>query len=826
MDFSKYFSEEKTKGIVQILWIALFSIIAIIAALFIFISIKLIPDTSELENPKYELATLVYDTNGDEMDKIYSLNREWIKYQDLNPNIVDALIATEDVRFMEHSGIDARGTTRAVFYLSTKGGASTITQQLAKQFFTQRSSSFVKRVWQKLKEWVIAAEFEKRYTKEEILAMYLNKTDFLYNAIGIGSASKVYFGKDQKDLKAEEAATLIAMLKNPNLYNPVKNPDNSLNRRNTVLGQMEKYGYIDEEEYEKARATELDMANFKRPIYYNGVAPYFRAELIQWLTNLFNEDKYKKPDGTKYNPFTEGLKIYTTIDIKMQKYAEQAMKSHMSALQKEYFNSVNYDPWEKGADKELLKIRKNDLAASIKQTERYQKMRSKKFSKLTTDIQKEIPNARFLDADIFRLYNAEKDPSSLTKLINNKSIDSERANTYRDILKSKYWPSIKKQWEGLKKDVDKVFNTKIEMTVFDYEKGEKRVVMTPIDSIKYHQRMLQIGSIAVDPITGHIKSWIGGIDFKYFQYDHVESNRQVGSTFKPFIYSTAIIDHAMSPCQKIKDIQYSIPAGEDNFHLLKTWAPANSDGKFTNEWLTLKQCLKESKNSCSLYLMKEIGSTERVKEFVGNLGIDENKIPDAPSICLGTADLSVMDMATAYTAFANNGILTKPIFVTKIEDKNGKLIYANVPEQKPAINEAYNYVIVDLMKAPVQIIQKDFKNEIAGKTGTTDDYRDGWFMGYTPNLVIATWVGGEKQWVHFNNIGQGQGGYMARPFFVKYLKYLESDPSLIYSNPQKFPVPENPVVETDCSKYKQMESDADSLSLKQEKHNDILEDEF
>lgn len=265
MDFSKYFSEEKTKGIVQILWITLFSIFAIIAALFIFISIKMIPDTSELENPKYELATLVYDTNGDEMDKIYSLNREWIKYQDLNPNIVDALIATEDVRFMEHSGIDARGTTRAVFYLSTKGGASTITQQLAKQFFTQRSSSFVKRVWQKLKEWVIAAEFEKRYTKEEILAMYLNKTDFLYNAIGIGSASKVYFGKDQKDLNAEEAATLIAMLKNPNLYNPVKNPDNSLNRRNTVLGQMEKYGFIDEEEYEKARATELDMANFKDP---------------------------------------------------------------------------------------------------------------------------------------------------------------------------------------------------------------------------------------------------------------------------------------------------------------------------------------------------------------------------------------------------------------------------------------------------------------------------------------------------------------------------------------------------------------------------------
>jgi penicillin-binding protein 1A len=799
------------------MWLIILASLLFVAALFFFISKKLLPNTSELENPKYEIATSLLDDSNKEMDKIYKLNREWIKYEDLNQNLVDALIATEDVRFLSHSGIDARGTARAIAYMSSKGGASTITQQLAKLFFTQRSSSFIKRVWQKLKEWAIAVEFEKRYTKEEILAMYLNKTDFLYNAIGIGSAAKTYFGKDQKELNKDEAAVLIAMLKNPGLYNPVKYPENCINRRNVVLNQMRKVDFITDEEYKENIGKELDMNNFKRIIHYEGTAPYFRAKLIAWLKDLLNDDKYKKPDGTKYDIFTDGLKVYTTLNSTMQNYAEIAMKDHMSSLQQSYFNSVKYDPWETHGDSESIKIRQNDLLQSIRDSDRYSRLRKKHFSNLTQKINQEIENVRLLDADIFRLYSAEEDLSNLNKLLKAGTINKSQAATYKKILSSSHWKSIKKAWTSLKKDVDKSFNTSVSMIVFDYEKGEKRVNMSPLDSIKYHQKHLQLGSIAVDPKTGHVKSWVGGINFKYFQYDHVESNRQVGSTFKPFIYSTAIIDHGMSPCQKIQDIKYTVQKGEMN--QMKPWSPENSDGKNTGEWLTIKQCLYESKNSCSVFLMKEIGSTERVREFVDHLGIDKNKIPNYPSICLGTPELSVMDMATAYTSYANNGVMTKPIFVTKIEDKDGKLIYAEVPEKKTVINPDYNFVIVDLMKYAAKFIAPNFKSEVAGKTGTTDDYRDGWFMGFTPELVVATWVGGDKQWVRFDNLRQGQGGVMARPFFMNYMKRLEADPNLIYSTPAQFPRPENPIVEIDCDKYKYLDKQEEK-----QKEDELFED--
>ncbi len=807
------------KSTVQILWLGILSCLLIASALFVFISLKLMPDTNELENPKYEIATSILDDSGKEISRIYKLNREWISYEKINPNLIKALIATEDIRFLEHSGIDARGTLRAIVFMGKKGGASTITQQLAKQFFTNRSRNFVKRVWQKMREWAITVEFEKRYTKQEIIAMYLNKAEFLFNAIGIGSAAQTYFGKNQENLNIDECAILVAMLKNPGLYNPVKFPENCFNRRNVVLNQMRKAEFINQTQYEDLKTVSIDMSNFKTTTHYNGNAPYFRAKLIAWTKDLLSQDKYRKSDGSKYDVFTDGLKIYTTINSKMQSYAHSSMKEHMASLQNTYENSIKYDPWEKGGSKESIKKRQDDLLRSIRSTDRYAHIRKKYFNPLVQEISPDISDVRLWNTDIFRLYAGEKDGKYLSKLEKKGDITKKQLSTYRKILKSEHWKKIKGTWQQLKKAVKKNFNTKVKMKVFDHKKGEKIVVMTPLDSIKYHQKQLQIGSVAVDSKTGHIKSWVGGIDFKYFQYDHVESNRQVGSTFKPFIYSTAIIDLGMSPCQKIQDIKYTIPANDDLFELQEAWAPDNSDKKNTGEWMTLKQCLKESKNSCSVYLMKEIGSTERVRDFVDNLGIDKSKIPNYPSICLGTPGLSVMDMATAYTAFANDGVMTKPIFVTKIEDENGKLVYSDVPKKKKVINPEYNSVIVNMMQHVVSNISSQFKNDIAGKTGTTDDYRDGWFMGYTPDLVVGTWVGGEKQWIRFDNIAQGQGAVMARPFFQKFMSKVEKDNSLPYSKSSYFFQPENPIIETNCDKY----ITKDTTSTKQV---ELLEEEF
>ena len=786
--------------------IALISFIFIVGTVFLFISKTLLPDTEELENPKYEIASQFISSDDVVFGKVFKFNREWVEPNDINPILIKALIATEDERFYSHSGIDFRATMRAIFYMGNKGGASTITQQLAKLFFTQRSKNFVKRVWQKLKEWVIAIEFEKRYTKEEILAMYLNKSDFLYDAVGIGAAAKTYFGKDQKDLDVEEAAVLVGMLKNPRLYNPHIYPENAFSRRNVVLKQMVKNGYLTEEEYLNKRVKNISSENFKREVHYDGIAPYFRSEVTKWLKNLLDQDQYRKPDGSKYNLYVDGLKVYTTIDSRIQKYAEEAMLEHMAQLQTKYFKVWSAkDMLTFGADKEQAEIRKKAIIQMMKDSDRYKIIKNNFMTKIFNEISNNYNGYSITDADIFRMFEGSKNDAHLKKLLKDKTITQQQFDIYHGILEGDQWPMLQSQWNKMQKKVNTEFNTKVKMRVFAYNDiGEKIVEMTPMDSIKYHLQHLQIGTLTVDPKNGNILAWVGGINHKYFQYDHVNANRQVGSTFKPFIYSTAIIENAMSPCFKVSDVRQCIQAHDPNFNLSSTWCPANSDNKYTGQGYTLRQALKESKNTVSVYLMKEIGNVNSVKNLCQNLGIDSQKIPNYPSICLGTPELSPMDMASAYTTFSNEGVHTKPIFISKIEDKNGRVIYSAVPEQKKAINPTYNYVIVNMLQYVASAIQSQFKTEVAGKTGTTNDYKDGWFVGFTPDLVISTWVGGDQEFIRFTTLNDGQGAVMARPYFVKLLSKIENDNRLPYAKNGIFMKPEGDLIELDCNKYESM----------------------
>ena len=810
-------------------WIAVVSGFILAAAVFVMISTTMMPDTDELENPQFEVSSIIYDDSNDgkveEIGRYFKLNRDWLTYDDLNPHLVNALVATEDERFFDHSGIDVRGTLRAVAFMGSRGGASTITQQLAKQFFTKRSRSFVKRVWQKLKEWVIAVEFEKRYTKEEIIAMYFNKFDFWYNANGIGAASRTYFSKEQQHLDIEEAAVLVAMFKNPNIYNPKKNPETTFKRRNVVLKQMVKNDFLDEDTYNQLITQEIDMSGFQRKTNYDGPAPYFRAELTKWLKELFNDSKYRKPDGTKYDIYTDGIKIYTTLDLPMQKHAESAMSEHMSNVQSNYFNHwKGMDPWTYKADEDEKSTRRASLNRKVVESERYQNLKSAYLSGVTSKIISSIPEARFQDHDIKRMLREETSPGHLANVVNKRWATKDQVKVYKKIMKSETWPEFKSQYKKLQDAVKKAFNTKVKTKVFAYnDAGYKMMNMTPMDSIKYHTQHMQFGSVSLDPKTGYVKTWVGGIGHEYYKYDHIQqSNRQIGSTFKPFLYTT-VIRNGMSPCQKVEDIQYEIPAGDPDFGLLETWRPKNSRD-FSGERVTLKEGLKQSLNSISIYLVKYLGNVEPIRELVDDMGINKDKVPSAPSICLGTPDLSVMDMAGAYTVFANNGIYSEPIFVKKIEDKNGRTIYNFMPEQKKVLSPKYNHVMVDMLKYVVQHRAGQFKSEIAGKTGTTNDHVDGWFMGITPGLVTATWVGGQERWIRFRSLSLGQGAVMARPYFEKFLGKIESDPSIEYDETLRFQIPEGEIPVLDCEMYDLL---AQSLEKGEEKKKrDEFEEEF
>jgi len=819
----------KNAYFIKLIWSAIFIGLVIAACMFIYISKFELPDTEELEQPDYEIATRILDNDGKELGKAFKLNRIWLQFEEINPIIIDALVATEDERYFSHSGIDAFGTLRAVAFLGSNGGASTITQQLAKLFFTQRSKSFIPRLWQKLKEWVIAIEFEKQYTKEEILAMYLNKYDYLNGAIGIASAAKTYFGKDQSELIVPEAAVLVGLLKNPWIYNPKNHPENAHSRRAVVMNQMVRNGKLEKKTFEEFNKEPIDISGFKREKNYSGIAPYFRAELVKDVKKILAQDKYSKPDGSKYDLYTDGLVINTTIDYEMQRHAEASLNKHMKDLQERFFKRwKGEDPWKYKADKNQIKQRHGVLNRQIRESDRFKRMRSKYIGGVSSEISANIENVRLWDSDIFRLFAEDKKKGTLANLVRKGTIRKDQSKVYKKILASDQWPILKKKWLELQKAKDKAFKTKVKMKIFAYNSaGEKTVEMTPLDSIKYHNMHLQLGSVSVDPKTGYVKTWVGGVGHKYFKYDHINSNRQVGSTFKPFIYATAIIEQGTSPCEKVQDIQYSIAARDKKFGLIKSWSPDNSNEKFSGDYLTLKDALRLSKNSISVYLMKEIGDTELVRKFASNLGIDKKKIPKFPSICLGTPELSVMDMAGAYTTYANDGVYTKPMFIKSIEDSNGRVIYTGTQKRKRAINTGYNYVMVDMLKYASRAIAPKFRSEVAGKTGTTNDFKDGWFMGITPGLVVSTWVGGDNEWIRFRDSRDGYGGKMARPFFTEFLTRLENDPKSNYDSSKRFLIPENQVVQMDCSIYAAIEEeDRKAAEIENEEKDDEYEEEF
>ena len=583
-----------------------------------------LPDHTQLENPKTNLATEIISSDGVTLGKFYlNDNRTPVGYNELPRNLVDALVATEDARYYEHSGIDARGTLRAILTLGRGGGASTISQQLAKQLFHgEGSKNIVERILQKVKEWIIAVRLERQYTKEEILAQYFNIYDFLNNADGIRSASRIYFGKEPKDLSLKESAMLVGMFKNSALYNPRRNPAGVKNRRNVVLAQMEKYGYITEKVKDSLQKTELDL-NYSPESHREGTATYFREYLRAFMKDWIANNP--KPDGTKYNLTSDGLKVYTTIDSRMQKYAEEAVQRHMPRLQAEFFhqNTPNRNP-----------------------------------------------TAPFLE-------------------LTHGAIDTLLRVSMR---RGERWRILKGQ--GLSdKEIEASFYKPTQMTVFTW-KGEIDTIMKPIDSMRYYKSFLHTGLMSMDPQTGHVKAWVGGINYKHFQYDHVEAGkRQVGSTFKPFVYATAIDQLHLSPCNVLPRSQITIEANK--YGNPEPWSPKNADGDYGGS-MTLKDALANSVNTVTARVMDKVGPRP-VVDLVKKLGV-ESDIPAVPSIALGTADLSIYEMVGAYSAFANKGVYTKPVMVTSITDKNNMVLYQVKPETKDVMSEEKAYVTVKLME--------------------------------------------------------------------------------------------------------------------------------
>jgi len=798
------------------LWAWIFAIagVCISFAIFFGTSMTKMPDTESMENPDYEYATIIYSDKNQELGRAFSKNRQWKDYEDISPFVVDALVATEDIRFFDHSGIDLRGTLRAIAHLGTKGGASTITQQMSKLFYTDHSRNKIKRLFQKFREWSIAIEFERRYTKEEIIAMFLNEFEFINGAIGISTAAETYFNKDQKDLTLEEAAMLVGMLKNPYIFNPIQNPENAMKRREVVLKQMVRAEMISDVEYDSLRVIPFNSANYQRQDHIKGPAPYFRMELVKWLRNELKKPEHAKADGTAYNLYRDGLRIYTTIDLEMQKHAEAELKNHMNKVQAKYFNLWDkVDPWSEDADErmrplrlteEQKNIRKGSLTNLIYESDRYLKLRDRYLRQTSKDITSQIDNVKLRDIDIKRMIREKKEGGYLNRLLKDKLISSRQKTGYLEVIESEYFNNLVNDWNKLQRAAKEAFSKKVSMNVFAYTpSGEKRVTMSPLDSIKYHRKHLQLGSVAMDPATGHVKTWVGGIGFKYFKYDHIGSNRQVGSTFKPFIYTTAI-QQGYSPCYPVIDQQYVIDKSDPSFNVSKTWAPKNARGKFTGEKMTLLEGLRTSTNSVSVWLMKQIGNVERVRDVVETMGISKDKIPPYPAICIGSADLNVMEMTSAYSVFANNGIYTSPTIVKRIEDKDGKTIWQPKPERRRALNEKYNHAMVEMLQYNMAKHQYKIQTNFGGKTGTTNDHVDAWFMGITPNLVVGTWVGGDDPWIRFTDLTNGQGAVMARPFFTGFMKRIESDPTINFNTTASFSIPEVDRIELDCERYNQL----------------------
>lgn len=747
------------KTFIIVLWALL--LIGILATYIIFSAISdgkigYVPPIEELENPNLKFATQVISDDGKVLGtwSLSKENRLYVGYEDLSPNLVHALVATEDVRFSEHSGIDARAFMRAlikrgVFMQKNAGGGSTITQQLAKQFYSPIADNVMERLLQKPIEWVIAVKLERYYTKEEILTMYLNKFDFLNNAVGIKTAAGTYFSKEPKDLSIEEAATLIGMCKNPSLYNPRRFNERTRGRRNVVLDQMRKAGYLTEAERDSLQALPLVLRY--RPVDHNdGLATYFREYLRGvlnakkpvkknyrgWQMQKFYEDslawetnplygwcaKNKKKDGSNYNLYTDGLKIYTTINSRMQQYAEEAVQEHVAEyLQPRFFKE------KKG--------------------------------------RKTAP------------YTNQLTNEEVETILNRSIRQSER----RRVMKAAGYSDD---------EILKAFNTPREMTVFTYQ-GEKDTIMTPLDSIKYYKHFLRAGFMSMDPITGYVKAYVGGPNYDNFKYDMaMVGRRQVGSTIKPYLYSLAM-ENGFSPCDETRNVEGTY-FDENGI----AWTPRNSSKKHYGEIVTLKWGLANSNNWISAYLMSKLNPYELVR-LIHSFGVLNKEIQPTISLCLGPCEISVGEMVSAYTAFVNKGIRTAPLFVTRIEDNDGNVLATFSPQVNEVISESSAYKMLVMLRAVINEgtggrVRRLYHitADMGGKTGTTNNNSDGWFMGFTPSLVSGCWVGGEERDIHFDRMADGQGASMALPIWGIYMNKVYADKTLGYSQEEKFDIPD------------------------------------
>lgn len=815
-------AKETYRTIVKWMWRLTFIGMGAALLLFIILSFTNLPSVEQLENPKSELASDVLADNLQVIGRYYTENRVPVPYDSISENVVKALIATEDERYYAHSGIDFRALGR-VFVKTillgnmSSGGASTITQQLAKLLFTGEKASGVMRVFQKFREWIIAIRLERKYTKEEIMAMYLNKFNFINGAYGIKAASEIYFNKSPESLDVHEAALLVGMLKNPSLFNPLRRSEMALQRRNVVMKQMEKNGYLTDVQFAEYREKPMGL-NFTRQSHIDGLAPYFRMELAKHVKNILDDPETPhKPDGSAYDIYRDGLRIYTTIDPLMQRIGEEEMKKHMAEVQKTFWREWRkLDPWtyKSSSQHEVsLDIRRDMLKKLMRESDRYQNLRGRYLVEVLDQIEKDIDEMPFSedDREVERIIYESEKPGYISSLVDKKLISASLAAKYRRVLEHPLFPNLSSRWDQMQNAVQREFNTKLEMKVFAYnERMETDTLMSPLDSIKYHRMFLQTGSLAVDPVTGHVKMWIGGINHKYFQYDHININRQVGSTFKPFVYATAIAIQGISPCFQVVDVPVTIAPGDGNFNLIQSWTPNNSTGKYTGATMNLKTALRNSVNTASAFLMKQLGDTEPVRGLIHQMGIDSSarysngryRVPQSPAIALGATDLSVMEMTGAYVTFANNGVYNKPVFVTRIEDRNGRVLYEEMPLQRAALPPNANYAMIEMLKYAGTGLW-GIKTEVGGKTGTTNDYVDGWFMGVTPRLVVGTWTGGEDRWIRFRSITHGQGAYMSKPFFREFIKRLENTPEAAWDATVKFQRPPGDLgIELDCGNYR------------------------
>jgi len=834
------------KPLVILLWILGILGLATIAFALLFANNSNLPSFEDLENPKYDLASLIYDDNDEVFGKYYIENREQVDFKDLSPLVLNALMSTEDTRFFSHAGIDLQALFRVAFKTlllqqESSGGGSTISQQLAKLLYNRprlSNESKFKRMMSlvsvKMKEWITAVKLETAYTKEEIISMYLNKFEFINGAHGIQAASEVYFGKNQDELTVSEAATLVGMLQNPARFNPVRFEERTRERRNVVLELLKKNDLIDNTAFDSLNVKPIDLSSFKRENHSDGPAAYFRMELTKWLKNLFDQERYEKPEGGKYNIYTDGLKIYTTIDLGIQKHAESAVHDHLEWLQNRYWDRwKNRDPLTFEADSLQLIQRYESVMRRVHYSERYQHLYDKHFDEINKKVADKYNGFTLTEPALRIIFDAINFENGIKKLK-----QGELQANFNKITNESIWSEIKEVWKSFQSEYEKEFNTKMTLKVFDHKEGEAEKEMTPLDSIRYHLQHIQCGMMAADPRTGHIKAWVGGVNHKYFKFDHINSRRQVGSTIKPFVYATAIALSGISPCQEFDDIQYTVAPGDAGLYVDEEWSPSNANGEFTGEKYNLYQGLLYSKNSISVRLVKEMGSVEVIRDLLNNVGIDINEkhasgrelVPSIPSLVLGSIDLSVMEMTGAYTAFANNGVYTEPVFIDYIEDKNGKVIYRSTPNQKRAMNPVYNAVMVDMLKNNTGgRFGMGVKTENGGKTGTTNDYADAWFMGITPNLVVGTWVGGDEKWVRFYTLDDGQGFVMARPIFKEFLKRVEADEELNYNENANFVTPPSEYYDIiDCDRYKQKDVEGalqDSI-LTIEVDDEFEEEEF